>query len=70
MNEAGKAGGGGGGGMFARGVTIVREEGVQQLYSGFFPICFRKVCWCSAFFVSYEALQLALSRTVPATAGG
>jgi hypothetical protein len=62
MNEVGKATSGQaqnvsrGGGMFVRGIRIFREEGVSALYSGFLPICIRKVCWCTVFFVSYESL--------------
>lgn len=61
MNEAGKASSGGGG-MLSRAIMIIRNEGALTLYAGFFPICFRKVCWCSAFFVTYESLQVYLAK--------
>jgi len=38
-------------------VQIVSEEGVQALYKGFVPILVRKVCWVTAFFVTYEQLR-------------
>jgi len=57
MNEAGdRTSPGVRKGMMGRGVEILRNEGIRSLYSGFFPICLRKVCWCTAFFLSYENL--------------
>ena len=57
MNEAGSSAKGSvSSNMFVRGTNIFREEGVSAMYSGFLPICIRKVLWCTAFFVSYEYL--------------
>lgn len=55
-----------GGGSQYKGVvdaftTIVKEEGPGALYKGFTPICFRKLIWCSIFFVSYEKLRVVLA---------
>jgi hypothetical protein len=43
-------------GFVSVGMDIYRNEGFFTLYSGFLPICARKVIWCTAFFVAYEAL--------------
>ena len=39
---------------------IVREEGFFGLYRGFVPVVFRKLVWCSVFFVSFERLRAVL----------
>jgi hypothetical protein len=57
-------------GMITRGLLILREEGLGALYSGFTPICLRKVFWCAAFFCSYEfLLPLATVATLDEDAG-
>jgi hypothetical protein len=42
-------------GFVSIGYDILKNEGLITLYSGFLPIVIRKIIWCSAFFVSYEA---------------
>ena len=54
MNQAGKT-------QMYRGIVdayykIVTNESVSSLYSGFIPICTRKVIWCITFFTVYEYL--------------
>ena len=50
-------------GMIARGLGILKNEGIGALYAGFGPICLRKVCWCAAFFCSYESLLPIVSQS-------
>jgi solute carrier family 25 uncoupling protein 8/9 len=45
-------------GMFQAMVAIPRKEGVLSLYKGFTPILFRKVIWCTLFFVAFERLMV------------
>lgn len=68
MSEAGQASAGitakSQGGMLRRGLRILTQEGVRALYAGFVPICVRKVCWCAAFFCSYETLLPIAERSL------
>jgi len=47
-------------GIFDAARQIVALEGFGALYSGMTPILWRKVLWCTAFFVLYESLLAAL----------
>ena len=40
--------------------SIMANEGFFALYKGFVPIFWRKIIWCSAFFVAYEKLRVQL----------
>lgn len=48
-------------GMFRVMRDIYKYEGFKALYSGFAPICARKVLWCSFFFLTYEQIQFELA---------
>jgi hypothetical protein len=50
------------GGMIQAFIEIPRKEGILSLYKGFVPILFRKVIWCSLFFVGFERLHLVLTK--------
>jgi hypothetical protein len=54
MNQAGHAHEYGG--MLQAMVAIPRTEGFFSLYKGFVPILYRKLLWCTIFFVGYERL--------------
>jgi len=43
--------------LFHPSKSIVANEGFTALYKGFTPIFWRKIVWCSAFFVVYERLR-------------
>ena len=42
-------------------VQVPRNEGLLALYKGFVPIFWRKLVWCSAFFVSFEQFKKAIT---------
>ena len=59
MNQAGAAAqeyAGMGEALFHPRNSVAAREGVGALYKGFMPIFFRKVVWCTVFFVGYEQL--------------
>lgn len=65
MNQAGlgeKQYAGMGEALFHPSRSIAAREGFLSLYKGFVPIFWRKVIWCSAFFVVYEQLLVSLKR--------
>ena len=41
---------------------LLRNEGPSALYKGFFPIFWRKLIWCSVFFVSFEQLREGINE--------
>eukprot|EP00961_Rhodomonas_salina_P244283 3301230-Rhodomonas_salina.2 len=41
--------------------STVREEGFTALYKGFVPVFWRKLFWCSIFFVTYEQVRAAVN---------
>ena len=45
-------------GLLKRMALIALNEGFGSLYSGFVPIVVRKVCWVTAFFVTFEQIKL------------
>ena len=48
--------------LFHPSRSILAKEGVSALYKGFTPIFWRKIIWCSVFFVSYEKLRAAIGN--------
>ena len=47
-------------GVFSALYSIATEEGIRGLYGGFVPIFWRKLFYCTIFFVSYEKLRVLL----------
>lgn len=43
-------------GMLHAFYMVPKNEGLLALYKGFTPIFWRKLVWCSAFFVSFEQI--------------
>ena len=48
--------------MFQAALAIPRTEGVAALYKGFEPIVYRKIIWCTVFFLGFEKLMVVLAR--------
>ncbi|EKX52026.1 hypothetical protein GUITHDRAFT_65536 [Guillardia theta CCMP2712] len=47
-------------GMFHAFTSIFKNEGVGALYKGFVPVFWRKIVWCSSFFLSCESHTMNL----------
>ena len=47
-------------GVFSALYSIATEEGMRGLHGGFVPIFWRKLFYCTIFFVSYEKLRVLL----------
>jgi len=43
-------------------VKTVKNEGPMALYKGFTPIFYRKLLWCSSFFLCYEEVRHWMER--------
>jgi hypothetical protein len=60
MNQAGGPGQQYRAGVFSALRSIATQEGIRGLYGGFVPIFWRKLFYCTVFFVSYERLRVLL----------